>query len=275
MIFLVGNQYDESVSYVILFFIIFTETVIDAPPKETKEETTPVSHVAPSPLIVAPMAAQEDSSLDEVIEHNIAPVLETSPPKKMNGSVVTHVLETTFDANVTPDYEPEQTILEDSVQKVQQEIDESYDTEEDATKSSLEEQIRDLENYIIRKDSEPQEPNHVKEEPVIEEMVQPVKAEKNQSAVPAPKENDVSPVIATPTTQVVESKANNGGIGCCKILFITFFFIFVTLAVTLVVILNSNIKHPMLTELRHQLKFIDPVRDFITHKVQAILKKKS
>lgn len=218
------------------------------------------------------MAAQEDSSLDEVIEHNIAPVVESSPPKKMNGTVVTHVLETTFDANTTPDYEPEQTILEDSIQKGP-EIDESYDTEEDVTKSSLEDQIRDLEDYIIRKDSEPAMPNHVTEEPVIEDMVQPVKTERNQSA--APKENDVTPVTATPKTQVIEGKENNGGVGCCKILFFTFFFIFVTLTVTLVVILNSDIKHPMLTELRQQLKFIDPVRDFITHKVQAILKKKS
>ncbi|XP_071166550.1 FERM domain-containing protein 5-like isoform X18 [Mytilus edulis] len=247
------------------------ETPIDVTHKETKEKSSPVTNLAPSPIVVAPMAASEDSSLDEVIEHNKVVQVESEPPKKMNGSVPTHVLETTFDS--MPNYEPEQTILEDSINNLAG-YDESYDTEEDVTKSSLEDQIKDLEDYIIKKDSEPQQSNHVtKQEPVLEETVAPVKSNRNQSAPPAQKENDVSPVTAQPASQVVEEKPKNGGVGCCKILFFTLFFILVTLAVTLIVILNSNIKHPMVSELRKQFKFIDPVRDYITHKVHAILKK--
>ncbi|XP_052100339.1 FERM domain-containing protein 5-like isoform X6 [Mytilus californianus] len=249
----------------------YQETPIDVTQKETKEKSSPVTNLAPSPIVVAPMAASEDSSLDEVIEHNKVVQVESEPPKKMNGSVPTHVLETTFDS--MPNYEPEQTILEDSINNVTG-YDESYDTEEDVTKSSLEDQIKDLEDYIIKKDSEPQQPNHVtQQEPVIEETVAPVKSERNQSAPPSQKENDISPVTAQPANQAVEEKPKSGGVGCCKILFFTLFFIFVTLAVTLIVILNSNIKHPMVSELRQQFKFIDPVRDYITHKVRAILKK--
>lgn len=247
------------------------ETPIDVTQKETKEKSSPVTNLAPSPIVVAPMAASEDSSLDEVIEHNKVVQIESEPPKKMNGSVPTHVLETTFDS--MPNYEPEQTILEDSINNATG-YDESYDTEEDVTKSSLEDQIKDLEDYIIKKDSEPQQPNHVtQQEPVMEETVAPVKSERNQTAPPSQKENDISPVTAQPANQAVEEKPKSGGVGCCKILFFTLFFIFVTLAVTLIVILNSNIKHPMVSELRQQFKFIDPVRDYITHKVRAILKK--
>lgn len=247
------------------------ETPIDVTQKETKEKSSPVTNLAPSPIVVAPMAASEDSSLDEVIEHNKVVQIESEPPKKMNGSVPTHVLETTFDS--MPNYEPEQTILEDSINNATG-YDESYDTEEDVTKSSLEDQIKDLEDYIIKKDSEPQQPNHVtQQEPVMEETVAPVKSEHNQTAPPSQKENDISPVTAQPANQAVEEKPKSGGVGCCKILFFTLFFIFVTLAVTLIVILNSNIKHPMVSELRQQFKFIDPVRDYITHKVRAILKK--
>lgn len=247
------------------------ETPIDVTQKETKEKSSPVTNLAPSPIVVAPMAASEDSSLDEVIEHHKVVQVESEPPKKMNGSVPTHVLETTFDS--MPNYEPEQTILEDSINNATG-YDESYDTEEDVTKSSLEDQIKDLEDYIIKKDSEPQQPNHVtQQEPVMEETVAPVKSERNQTAPPSQKENDISPVTAQPANQAVEEKPKSGGVGCCKILFFTLFFIFVTLAVTLIVILNSNIKHPMVSELRQQFKFIDPVRDYITHKVRAILKK--
>ncbi|CAC5420295.1 FERM domain-containing protein 5,Band 4.1-like protein 3,Band 4.1-like protein 2,FERM domain-containing protein 3,Band 4.1-like protein 1 [Mytilus coruscus] len=248
----------------------YQETPIDVTQKETKEKSSPVTNLAPSPIVVAPMAASEDSSLDEVIEHNKVVQIESEPPKKMNGSVPTHVLETTFDS--MPNYEPEQTILEDSINNATG-YDESYDTEEDVTKSSLEDQIKDLEDYIIKKDSEPQQPNHVtQQEPVMEETVAPVKSEHNQTAPPSQKENDISPVTAQPANQAVEEKPKSGGVGCCKILFFTLFFIFVTLAVTLIVILNSNIKHPMVSELRQQFKFIDPVRDYITHKVRAILK---
>jgi hypothetical protein len=48
--------------------------------------------------------------------------------KKMNGSVPSHVLETSIDT--LPNYEPEQTILDDTVTKVTTEYDESYDTED-------------------------------------------------------------------------------------------------------------------------------------------------
>lgn len=251
-------------------FDILTETPIDVAPVEVKENTSPVTNLPASPIIVAPMAPQEDSSLDEVIEHQNVVQVESMAAKKMNGSVPTHVLETSIDS--LPNYEPEQTILDDSVTKVTTEYDESYDTEDDIQNTSLEDQIKDLEEYITRKDSEPMQPNHVgQEELVIEETVEPVKSNRNQSALPSPKENDVSQATVIPTNEVDNKKPN--GVGCCKIMFFTFFFIFVTLTVTLIVILNSNIQHPLLNELRHQLEFIDPVRDYITHKMNTILKK--
>jgi hypothetical protein len=182
------------------------------------------------------------------------------------------VLETSIDT--LPNYEPEQTILDNTVTKVTTEYDESYDTEDDVINTSLEDQIKDLEEYITRKDSEPMQPNNVgvtQEEPVVEETVEPVMSNSNQSALPSPKENDVSQVTAKPTNAVDNKKSN--GVGCCKIMFFTFFFIFVTLTVTLIVILNSNIQHPLLNELRHRMEFIDPVRDYITHKMNTILKK--
>jgi hypothetical protein len=46
------------------------------------------------------------------------------------------VLETSIDT--LPNYEPEQTILDDTVTKVTTEYDESYDTEDDVINTSLE-----------------------------------------------------------------------------------------------------------------------------------------
>lgn len=276
--------------------VIKEETSIDAPTNEVKIEQSPITQIPPSPEIVAPMAAQEDSSLDEVIEHDRVVQIECVPPKKvesvppkkaepvapkkvesaaskkMNGSVHTDVLETSIDT--LPNYEPNQTILDDSVFKVTSEYDESYDTEEDGTKSSLEDQIKDLEEYITRKDSEPLEFNHVgvvKAEPVVEETVEPVVSNRSHSALPSVNEIGTKPAVIQPPADVTPEKSN--GVGCCKIVFFTFFFIFVTLTVTLIVILNSNIQHPLLNELRHHLEFIDPVRDYITHKMNTILKK--
>ena len=250
----------------------YQETPIDVAPVEVKENASPVTKLPASPIIVAPMAPHEDSSLDEVIEHENVVQVESMGSKKMNGSVPSHVLETSIDT--LPNYEPEQTILDDTVTKVTTEYDESYDTEDDVINTSLEDQIKDLEEYITRKDSEPMQPNNVgvaQEEPVVEETVEPVMSNSNQSALPSPKENDVSQVTAKPTNAVDNKKSN--GVGCCKIMFFTFFFIFVTLTVTLIVILNSNIQHPLLNELRHRMEFIDPVRDYITHKMNTILKK--
>jgi hypothetical protein len=74
-----------------------SETPIDVAPVEVKENASPVTKLPASPIIVAPMAPQEDSSLDEVIEHENVVQVESMGSKKMNGSVPSHVLETSID----------------------------------------------------------------------------------------------------------------------------------------------------------------------------------
>lgn len=219
---------------------------------ENKAEVIP-----PSPVVKAPMALPE--LVVESVESKEVNMLKSEPPPKLNGSIPTGVMETTFD--VTPPYEPNQTIEDSSEDEIIE------------AKPSLEDQLKNLEEEIIRKESF-RETNHVdaeKTSPVVNEVVMPCKVNNVEST---PNTNTNSKIQGETTPSVVQEPPTpkSKGASCCRIILFTFMFVFLTLTVVMVVVYNSNIDHPFVNEFRDHLKFVTPVRDYITDKVQGIFK---
>ena len=235
-----------------------------------KDGTIAVAELSPAgPVVKAPMAKPEDTAVVEEIVPQTTVVSEAAP--KLNGSIPSVVVEAP--PNELPVYEPNQTIIETTPTK-EPEVpadDDNHDDDEDETKPrvSLEDQIKDLEEQIERKISFT-ESNHVDKElesPVTETMnAETVNHVENKPDTPY--ENDLKP-----DTHIVPEPNKSSGISCCKIFMVTFFFIFLTLVVTALVIYNSTSNDSTISMLRDHLQFVNPVRDYISDKVQLLRSK--
>lgn len=226
-------------------------------------ETIPIS-----PIVKAPVAVEEDISI-AVKAEPVQSAVQASP-LKANGSIPTADVTGPVDNDELPNYEPNVTIMEDDIKEEQK--DETFEKEEEdaGQKKSLDEQIKSLEEEILRKDSFSKSSNSVETEsssPVGTVTVQPVTNNKMESG-----STDDSSANHSQAVPDGEKVAKRSGPSCCAVFMFTLMFIVLTLAVVAVVIYNSNISHPIAVELRQQLRFVEPVRDYITHHVQSIFK---
>lgn len=251
----------------------FLESAVDVPKREPAKKIEVVQPATTIAQVTAPVATPEDSVVSEIVEPKKTTSTETEPPKQ-NGSIPTVVLNSGNDE--IPPYEPNFTVIEDpspvkedSVQRAQPDSDDDEDEveENEAKKTSLEDQIKDLEEEIERKSSfsgsyQPEE--NVQEETVIKETVVP-KASNNVQSTPN-SENHVGN-----STKSVTEEPQSGGGGCCRVFLLTVFFIFLTLTVTAIALLNSSLDHPLLTQLRQHVQFLNPARDYIMHRMNSFM----
>lgn len=110
---------------------------------------------------------------------------------------------------------------------------------------SLEEQVLELEQEV-----EMMHQNHV------EERIKPEQTVANESK---------------PKDQVVTTQ--NSRCSCKKVFAYTFFSLFLTLTVSVCVVMFSDVKHPIADEMRNHLTFLEPTRDFLFDKYQELLNK--
>lgn len=252
---------------------VYKESAVDVPKREPAKKIEVVQPATTIAQVTAPVATPEDSVVSEIVEPEKTTSTETEPPKQ-NGSIPTVVLNSGNDE--IPPYEPNFTVIEDpspvkedSVQRAQPDSDDDEDEveENEAKKTSLEDQIKDLEEEIERKSSfsgsyQPEE--NVQEEIVIKETVVP-KASNNVQSTPN-SENHVGN-----STKSVTEEPQSGGGGCCRVFLLTFFFIFLTLTVTAIALLNSSLDHPLLTQLRQHVQFLNPARDYVMHRMNSFM----
>ncbi|XP_021346087.1 FERM domain-containing protein 5-like isoform X3 [Mizuhopecten yessoensis] len=247
----------------------YQESAVDVEGLDTNVETIPIS-----PIVKAPVAVEEDVTIVETIEAVQATVQQS--PVKVNG-VIPSLVSPEAAEDELPIYEPNLSLIEDEIiedRKDKDEVDQQEE-EDSAPKMSLDEQIRSLEEEILRKDSFSKTNNHVEAEvsgPVLTETVEPQMNNKVGSAPPSSQAVDSSLTNhsqATPDSPVVPKKS---GPSCCAMFMFTLVFIVLTLAIVAIVIYNSNINHPIAKQLKQQMKFVEPVRDYISHRVQSIFK---
>lgn len=183
------------------------------------------------PNIHAPLASQEEVIIED-IKPQTASSVEAHVPHKENGGIPTLVLEDSIE--LAQAYEPEISVLETGG--------------DISPKPSLDEQIKELEEQWDRIRSEP---NHVG--PLESTPAKP------QNAANKTESGNPSGALKKPA-----------GISCCRILLYTFFFVFLTLTVLTVLLLNSNIEHPLVTELHEHFAFVIPVRDYIHDRMHSV-----
>ena len=125
-----------------------------------------------------------------------------------------------------------------------------YGQEDDAIAAkSLEDQIVELEKEYERK---------TEEQNNISATVQEVEASKG---------------VKLESQQEIKAAAKKGGCSCVKVFAMTFFSVFLTLAVGVCVVMFSDIQHPIMNELRTHLHFLEPTRDYILDKYNSVFQK--
>ncbi|XP_033750839.1 FERM domain-containing protein 5-like isoform X2 [Pecten maximus] len=236
---------------------------------------SPIVEIPVSPIVKAPVAVAEDVTIPETIE--AVQAVEQQSPVKVNGVIPSQASLESAD-NELPNYEPNLSLIEDEIivdgSKDEDEIDDKEE-EDSAPKISLDEQIKSLEEEILRKDSFSKTNNHVEPEVAGQVMTETVEPQVNNKAGSAPISSNAVDTSsanhrqATTDSPVVPKKS---GPSCCAVFMFTLLFIVLTLAMVAVVIYNSNINHPIAKQLKQQMKFVEPVRDYITHRVQSIFK---
>lgn len=243
---------------------------MDVPVREPAKKIEVVQPATTIAQVTAPVATPEDSIVSEIVEPEKTTTTETEPPKQ-NGSIPTVVLNSGNDE--IPPYEPNFTVIEEPSPVKEGSVRAPSDSEDDEVeenetkKTSLEDQIKDLEEEIERKSSfsgSYQPVENVQEETVVKETVVP-KASNNVQSKPN-SENHVGN-----STKSMTEEAQSGGGGCCRVFLLTFFFIFLTLTVTAIALLNSSLDHPLLTQLRQHVQFLNPARDYIMHRLNSFL----
>ena len=162
-------------------------------------------------------------------------VATESVHSKQNGGIPIIITDAdTPESEVSLPYSPEDTV---------------YEPEEDAkVAKSLEEQVLELEKEVEKLDT-----NHV------EERIAPVKT------VTAESKPNIS------NNAAVAQKSS--GSSCKKVFAYTFFSLFLTLTVSVCVVMFSDVKHPIANEIRNHLTFLEPTRDFLLHKYQELVNK--
>lgn len=173
---------------------------------------------------------------EEMMQVQAGPI-ETVPrdTSKQNGGIPIIITDAdTPESEVSLPYAPEETV---------------YEPEEDEKAAkSLEEQVLELE-----KELENMERNHVGE------RFTPVQTVTTES-----KPNTTSNNAVTP---------QKNRCSCKKVFAYTFFSLFLTLTVSVCVVMFSDVNHPVANEMRHHLTFLEPTRDFLLHKYQELVNK--
>ncbi|KAL5004969.1 hypothetical protein ScPMuIL_018425 [Solemya velum] len=208
----------------------YNENPVDVP-GHSSVAASKVEILQKGPHVHAPLASQEEVIIEDIKPQSTATV-ETSAPCKENGGIPTLVIGDSFELSQA--YEPEISVLETGG--------------DISPKPSLDDQIKELEEQWDRIKSEP---NHVS--PLESTPAKP------QNAANKTESGNPSGALKKPA-----------GISCCRILLYTFFFVFLTLTVLTVVLLNSNIEHPLVTELHEHFAFVIPVRDYIQDRVHSV-----
>lgn len=245
----------------------FKESAVDV---EGLDSSPKVETIPTSPIVKAPVAVEEDVTIQDVIEPVQAAVQQS--PVKVNGVIPST---TELNDNELPNYEPNLSLIEDEIipDKKDEELVDDKEEEDLPPRISLDEQIKSLEEEILRKDSFSKTNNHVEPEMAGDVVTETIKPQVNNKAESAPMSSTDTATAnhrpATTDTAVVPKKS---GASCCAVFMFTLLFIVLTLAVVAVVIYNSNINHPIAKQLKQQMKFVEPVRDYISHRVQSVFK---
>lgn len=245
----------------------FKESAVDV---EGLDSSPKVETIPTSPIVKAPVAVEEDVTIQDVIEPVQAAVQQS--PVKVNGVIPST---TELNDNELPNYEPNLSLIEDEIipDKKEEELVDDKEEEDSPPRISLDEQIKSLEEEILRKDSFSKTNNHVEPEMAGDVVTETIKPQVNNKAESAPMSSTDTATAnhrpATTDTAVVPKKS---GASCCAVFMFTLLFIVLTLAVVAVVIYNSNINHPIAKQLKQQMKFVEPVRDYISHRVQSVFK---
>ncbi|XP_069137595.1 FERM domain-containing protein 5-like isoform X1 [Argopecten irradians] len=243
------------------------ESAVDV---EGLDSSPKVETIPTSPIVKAPVAVEEDVTIQDVIEPVQAAVQQS--PVKVNGVIPST---TELNDNELPNYEPNLSLIEDEIipDKKDEELVDDKEEEDSPPRISLDEQIKSLEEEILRKDSFSKTNNHVEPEMAGDVVTETIKPQVNNKAESAPMSSTDTATAnhrpATTDTAVVPKKS---GASCCAVFMFTLLFIVLTLAVVAVVIYNSNINHPIAKQLKQQMKFVEPVRDYISHRVQSVFK---
>lgn len=155
-------------------------------------------------------------------------------------------------ANVAPIYEPEVSILS------QHEDDNNIG----GKRLSLDDQIKQLEQQWDRIRHE--QSNNVGDKKVGEETV---KAASTLQAEATPNHKGDNFIAGDASAKMAKPRRS-----CCRVIVYTFFFLFVTTAVSILFLVRSDIQHPYVSEMRAQLRHIEPMRDYINNQVQSLFK---
>lgn len=228
----------------------------------TADRRRPASEVEPSPVVKAPLAAQENfdefqkqqqqqqqqqqqdaRQIPEIVTPLVTVTLAsptTATPPRMNGQVVTESMETPspgdhdISLDTTMTYQPDSTF---------------YDEEEDSgTKPSLEEEIQQLDEHFNMI-----EQNHISAQGGSET------ASVSTTSPPPPE--------SVPVTEA--GKKHEGG-SICKAIVVSLFVALLLFSVLFYILFFSGLDHPVLTEMRNHLQFLDPVQDYVSKVVKKI-----
>lgn len=245
----------------------FKESAVDV---EGLDSSPKVETIPTSPIVKAPVAVEEDVTIQDVIEPVQAAVQQS--PVKVNGVIPST---TELNDNELPNYEPNLSLIEDEIipDKKEEELVDDKEEEDSPPRISLDEQIKSLEEEILRKDSFSKTNNHVEPEMAGDVVTETIKPQVNNKAESAPmSRTDTATANHRPATTDTAVVPKKSGASCCAVFMFTLLFIVLTLAVVAVVIYNSNINHPIAKQLKQQMKFVEPVRDYISHRVQSVFK---
>lgn len=195
------------------------------------------AEVPASPVVMIPV--QEGQAVVEEIQQVQSGNLQaTYPGSKQNGVIpiiVTPANDDTVEEGHNLSYDPDVS---------------EYGQEDDAIAAkSLEDQIVELEKEYERK---------TEEQNNISATVQEVEASKG---------------VKLESQQEIKAAAKKGGCSCVKVFAMTFFSVFLTLAVGVCVVMFSDIQHPIMNELRTHLHFLEPTRDYILDKYNSVFQK--
>lgn len=195
-----------------------------------------------SPIVKAPIATWEDTSIEE--EMVVPESAKSIATMKQNGGIP--IIVTSPSDSMVSDtslsYNPQDSLFEHD--------------DDDKVAKSLDEQMAELEKEY----DQMQEMNHVS--PVSEA---PVEAAKVASVESQP--NHTSPAA------VVPQKKPSSRCSCGRVFGYTLFSVFLTLTVSVCVLMFSDIQHPVMNEVRSHLTFLEPARDFVQDKYNELMNK--
>ncbi|XP_070212577.1 FERM domain-containing protein 5-like isoform X4 [Littorina saxatilis] len=231
----------------------YKEAAVDVPRGLSPKERKPELEVEPSPVVKAPLAHVENyaeeqlqqqqqklqaAGTDLITSTSVATTAATATlPSRLNGQAVRDGVEGALTGAGDVDTSFDTSAYQPNMTYYEDE-EEEEDSEKGKPKPSLEEQISQLDAQFHSS-----EQNHVPD----------------------------TPTSPTPP-QAVAVKKKSGGRGICCALFTSVFVALLLFAVLFYVLYFSGLKHPMLTEARGHLKFLEPTRDFVAKQAANVAK---